>query len=207
MTIVVIRFLIIYFLMTCTMKRLGKRQIGQMQQSEFVTTLFLSELACFVVTDVSFPLLFGILPVLLMLSIEVLISFGSIKVPFIKRLFDEPSSFLIRSGKIDQKEIKKNRITIEELISMVRLAGTEDISMVRDAILEPNGQLSVIKKDASETPFAVIQDGKINHKALTLIGKDQMWLKKVVGKKAPDFEDLFLVLADQNGVRYIVRKE
>ena len=99
---VVIRFLIIYFLMTFAMKILGKRQIGQMQQSEFVTTLFLSELACFVVTDVSIPLLFGVLPVLLMLALEVLISFGSIRFPLLKRSFDEPASFLIRDNRIDQ---------------------------------------------------------------------------------------------------------
>lgn len=202
---VLLRFIIIYFLMTAAMKLLGKRQIGQMQQSEFVTTLFLSELACFVVTDVDIPLLFGILPVLLMLTLEVLISYGSIRSPLLKRSFDEASSFLMREGRIVRSELKNNRITIEELLSMLRLAGVSDITQVRDAILEPNGQLSVVRTTDGILPLAVVVDGEINDKALGILGRDREWLNSLLGKQ--NAEDRFLVLADQNGIRFSVGKD
>ena len=204
---VLIRFMLIYFMITASMKLLGKRQIGQMQQSEFVTTLFLSELACFVVTDASIPLLFGILPVLLMLVLEVLISFGSVRFPLVKRSFDEVSSFLVRDGKIVQKELKNNRITIEELMSMLRLAGAEDMTAVRDAVLEPNGQLSIIRSDAMETPLAVVEDGRINEKALSFLGRDKTWLAALLSEKQCETQRLFLVLADRNCIRFIAEKE
>ena len=207
MITVLIRFLIVYFLLSFSMKLLGKRQIGQMQQSEFITTLFLSELASFVITDPSVPLLFGLLPVLVMLALEVLISFGSVRVPFLKKSFDTPASFLIRDGKLDQKELLNNRITIEELMSMLRLSGAFDISAVRDAILEPNGQLSVIQNDGSATALAVVEDGVVNEKALSLLGRDKAWLRARLREKKAEAEGQFLVCADPGGVRFVAGKD
>ena len=198
--------MIIYGMLTAVMKLLGKRQIGQMQQSEFVTALFLSELACFVVTDPSIPVLYGVLPVLVMLAVEVLVSFGSIRFPRLKRALDEAPSFLMRDGKIDQAEMRKNRVTIDELLSMLRLAGAHDPSEVRDAILEPNGQLSVIPSDKNNTVFAVVEDGRINEKALRMLHKDSAWLLSQLKKPKNAPENLFLVLADKEGIRYIARK-
>ena len=103
--------------------------------------------------------------------------------------------------------MKKNRITIEELLSMLRLAGEDDIHFVRDAVLEPNGQLSVIRTDAGETSFAVVEDGKLNEKALSYLRRDKAWLNGLLAQTGLRSEQLFLVLADKDGIRFVAEKE
>jgi len=139
-----IRFILIYFFMILSMKLMGKRQIGEMQMSELVTAFFLSELATYTVTDSRIPLLYGIIPILLMICIEVIVSFFAIKNPLMKQIFDFTPSILIRNGEILQQELLKNRLTLDELFSLLRLNGYYDLKKVNFAMLEPNGQLSVI---------------------------------------------------------------
>ncbi|MBQ3866708.1 MAG: DUF421 domain-containing protein [Clostridia bacterium] len=207
MIVVLIRFMIVYAVLTASMKLLGKRQIGQMQQSEFITALLISDLACSVVTDEDIPLSYGLLPVIFMICFEVMISYGTVKIPFLKRLFDAPGVFLIRDGVLDQKEMMNNRVTIDELLGLLRLAGAPDIAEVRDAVLEANGEMSVSLSDASPASFAVVEDGVINEKALSRIGRDGAWLKRILSEKGKKEKDLFLVCASSKGICYLCERE
>lgn len=207
MIIVLIRFLIVYALMIFSMKLLGKRQIGQMQQSEFVTTLFFSELLIFAVTDEEIPLIYGILPFVVMVCLEVIISYCNIRVPSLKRLLDSRPVFLIHDGKIDQQALLENRITIDELHSMLRLSSVCDITNVTEAVLEPNGQLSVVSGDQGPISLSVVQDGQINEKALELLGKNEAWLHQQLKEKGQKVEKLFLACATKDGVNLTVKKE
>lgn len=219
----IIRFVVVYFIVIFSMRFLGKRQIGQMQMSELVAAFFLSELATVVLTDESIPFLRGIFPIILLIALEVIVSFLAIKLPFMKKLVDFAPDFLIKDGKVLEKVMLKNRVTIDELLSYLRLNGYNDIRDVRFAILEPNGQLSVVpyaehdvvtlrdmnlSGDEVGYSVAVIDDGKINEKALRLIGKTERWVKDELRKqKVQSVSEVFLLSANFKGETKLVVKE
>ena len=183
-----------------------------MQMSELVTAFFLSDLATQAVLDPESGLLKCVLPIACLIVIEFVISLLSVKVP----------SILIRNGKIQKKELLKNRMTIDELLSFLRQCGAYRLESVDFAILEPNGEMSVILRDEYETPskkdlgldasssgysVAVIDDGKINDKALEIIGRSRKWLFDILRQeKAKDVRDVFLLTSDFTGKTSIVLK-
>jgi len=220
---IILRFIFVYFFMLLSMKILGKRQIGEMQMSELVSAFFLSELATWSVTSGSLPLLYSIVPIALMIIIEIGISLLALKIPFMKKIFDFSPSILVREGEILQKELLKNRLTLDEVFSMLRISGYYDIEKVRFAILEPNGQLSVIpyakydsmscddlKIPTDEKGFsvAIINDGKINEKGIKAIGKNEKWLKRILNQsKIASIKEVFLLVSDFNGNYKIFKKD
>lgn len=220
---VLFRFIFVYFFLLLSMKILGKRQIGEMQMSELVAAFFLSELATFAVTETRFPIYYGLVLIVVMILIEILISFLAVKVPFLKRIFDSSPAILIRDGKILEKELLKNRMTLDELFSHLRLSGYFDIDSVRFAILEPNGQLSVVPYNRCDTPSCeemgisveesgftviIIDDGVLDQKALASIGKNEKWLKKVLEKnKILDVKSVFLLTSNFQGKVNIIKKD
>ena len=152
MLTIFIRILLIYILLILTMRFMGKRQIGQLQLSELVTTILLSELAVQPITDENIPISFAVIPIATLISLEIIISFAVTKISFLKPIFDGKPSILINRGNIDLKEISRVRISMEEFLSQLRIAGIADISDVDYAILEQNGQLSVIPKRSESPP-------------------------------------------------------
>ena len=218
-----VRFMIVYLYMLITMKLMGKRQIGEMQMTELITAFFLSEMATYTVTDEEIPILFGLVPILILICIEVIISFLAVKIPIMKRIFDFSPSILIDEGKVLEKELLNNRLTLDELLSLLRLCGYYRMEQVRFAILEPNGQLSVVPFASEETitcsdlnlskkengfTVAVIDDGKINQKALQAIGKNKAWLfKKLKREKILDPKEVFLFASDFSENTKLIRKE
>ena len=191
MLTIFLRLILVYILLIATMRIMGKRQIGELQISELVTTILLSELAAQPITDSQTPLAFAVIPITALFSIEVIISFAVTKIPFLKSLFDGKPSVLIRHGKLDLAEVGKVRISIEELLSQLRIAGIASIDEVDYAILEQNGQMSVIPKriclpptaaelnrrpDESGIAHAIIVDSKISEYDLQKLGHDHKWL-------------------------------
>ena len=223
MSEIIIRFIIVYFYVLLSMKLVGKRQIGEMQTSELVAAFFLSELATFTVTNRKIPIYFGLVPILLMILMELFVSYLALKIPFFKKIFDFSPSILIRDGFILEKELCKNRVTLDELLSLLRLSGYYDISKVRFAILEPNGQLSVVpfSKNDSLSPedmnmqvpevgysLAIINDGIVNEKALSAIGQNHKWLKRILNKeKVANEKDVFILLSDYLGNYKLIKKD
>lgn len=217
-----IRFLAVYFFLLLSMKILGKRQIGEMQMSELVAAFFLSELATFAVTDKKIPIYYGLILIVVMILVEMIISFLAVKIPFVKRIFDTSPCVLIREGKILEKELLKNRMTLDELFSHLRLVGFYDLNDVRFAILEPNGQLSVVPFYQSQPPscedlnvkvlekgftVVLIDDGVLNAKALSAIGKNRNWLRKILEKNhILDIKSVFLLASDFLGNIVLLRK-
>lgn len=211
----VFRFIIVYFIMIFSMRFLGKRQLGQMEMSELIAAFFLSELATDMLTDKNVSFIQGITSIGIMIVLELAVSFLAIKIPLMKKVFDFSPDFLIKEGKILEKELLKNRVTLDELFSMLRQNGFYDINTVRFAILEPNGQLSVVPFAEFDNPtlldlniqtddrgysVAVIDDGKINKKALSLIGKNEKWLGDELRKlKIKNEGDVFVLAANFKG--------
>ena len=223
MAIVLIRTLIIYLTLLITMRLMGKRQLGEMELSEFVVAALIADLAAHPLQDIGIPLLNGIVPVLTLFCCEVFIAAASMKsIKFRSLLFGRPS-IVIQNGSILQQEMRLNRFTPEELMQELRKQGVYDISRVQYAVLETNGTLNVmsypedkpvtaktlgIDAENESYPSIVINNGRILDNTLRWLGFDRNWLKKKLREeKLSGPEGIYLMVADRDGRTYIAEKE
>ena len=154
MAVILIRLFIVYLLLTMTVRFMGKRQIGEMQMSELVAAFMLSELAVMPITDTGIPLMYSILPILLLAVLEILTSFLFLHLPTLARLVTGEPQVVIRYGKINRTVLKNARMPVTELMGELRLNGYTDPAEIAYAILEENGRLSVIPMQRYQPPCA-----------------------------------------------------
>lgn len=223
MAVLLIRTILIYFLLILVMRLSGKRQIGEIQLSELITTFLLSELASYPLTDPAIPFLHAVVPILTIVCLEIILSFLTTKSAFMKKLLDGKPSIIIRRGVLDQKEMLKMRLNLEDLLCELRLNGISAIADVEYAILEQNGQISVFPKEAKRTvtlsdldmqkkesgiAHAIITDGHINRESLKNARKTEAWLVKTLrAEKIRHTDEVFLMTVDDGGDCKIVKKE
>lgn len=206
MLVLIIRTLILYLLVVAAMRIMGKRQIGEMQPSELVIAIMISDLASVPMQAIDIPLLAGAVPVLTLLVWEVLMSYVSLKSKRMRRYITGEPSIVVYNGHINENELKRLRFNLNDLMEQLRIAGCTDISNVAAAVLETNGQLSVIEKkqeNSGSLPYVLISDGEINENELKRAGKDIKWLKKHI--KLP-VEQVFTAVLDDNGKLDIQKK-
>ncbi len=223
MAIVLIRTFIIYFALLLVMRLLGKRQLGEMELSEFVVAALIADLAAHPLQDMGIPLMNGLLPVAVLFCCEVLISGLALKNIRLRTLFYGKPSVLILRGSIQQQEMRKNRFTCDELMQQLRNQGSMDISKIEYAILETDGRLNVIpfseEKPLSARqmelptepggyPVILVDNGRILSENLQLMGKDERWLQKQLEKQgAKNPSAVFLMTMDQAERIYFCKKE
>ena len=211
MATVLIRTAIIYILFTIAIRLMGKRQVGELQISELITTFMLSELAINPIQDISIPIAYALIPLVFLFAMEVITSFLVTKLPKFRRAFMGAPSIIIRAGVLDQKELGRLRISISELLSELRLKNVSKIEDVDYAILEQNGQLSVFLKGnlqaSNGIAHAIIQDGDINYSALDEAQKSPDWIDTELGKRGLALCEIFLMTYDEKGVINIIKKE
>ncbi len=205
MLVLVIRTLILYLVVVASVRIMGKRQIGEMQPSELVVAIMISDLASVPMQSVDIPLLSGVVPVLTLLVGEVFMSFLSLKSRRARRYITGEPSILIYKGHINEGELERLRFNLNDLLEQLRLSGCPDISKVQVAVLETNGQLSVIeeKDGISELPYMLIADGEINEAELSRSGKNKKWLRENI---KGDFCDIFSAVLDDKGKLHIQKK-
>lgn len=217
-----IRTVILYIALIFVVRLMGKRQVGQMEPSEFVVALLVADLASVPMQNDGVPLLAGLIPILTVLGLELVLSHLSLKsIPLRKLLCGKPV-ILIEKGKILQGNLQKARITLDELTGHLREKDVLDIADVQYAILETNGNLSVFPfpenmpacaADANITPtphalpFTLISDGRLLPENLKKSGKDAAWLQKYLKKKKCHMKDTFLLTVDEMGNTFFCRKE
>lgn len=214
MITVFIRTIIIYLTLIVAMRLMGKRQIGELQISELVITFMLSDLAVIPISDKNIPVSHAIIPILLLLSLEVILSFTQTKSETLRKILCGSPSVVIRRGKLDYEEMSKHRLELEELLSELRLKGAFDVGDVEYAILEENGKLSVqLKADkspltpsqvdivADETGIAhpIIVDGKIDRTSLKKAGRDDSWMFSALARFDVKYQNVFLMTVDDLG--------
>lgn len=213
MATVFIRTIIIYLVFLLTFRIMGKRQVGELQISELVITFMLSELAVNPIQDMSIPILYAIIPLIVLISFEVVLSFLITKSPRVKKLLVGNPSFIIKKGRLDQRELSKLRMGLSELIGELRLKDVKDIADVDYAILEENGKLSVFQKPSANQNnsggigHAIIIDGCVNESNLKQINKTNEWLRKYLKKKGLMLKSIFLMTCDDSGTTNIIIKE
>ena len=154
MTTIFIRTVIIYVVLLTSMRLMGKRQIGELEISDLITTLLVSEIASLPLTDTSIPVSHAIIPIILLLTFEVISSTLLMKIPPIKKFISTRPTTLIDNGRLCPEQMKKVRLTVDELMSEIRQNGISDIDEVQYAILEQNGKISVIQKPEFRPPSA-----------------------------------------------------
>ena len=211
-----VRTVIIYFTITVSMRVMGKRQIGEMELSELVTTLLLSEIAAVPITDFRIPIKRAIIPMLLIISFEIIIPFIIAKKRFIKKLIEGKPSYIIYHGELRLSEIKRSRVSLDELVGELRTQGYFDISDIEYAILETNGRLSILPKSgdsASQNSCGMVHNliinGEIIDFNLKLLGLDEAWLNKQISSLGVSIRDISLFGVDDcdNRVSVISRKK
>jgi uncharacterized membrane protein YcaP (DUF421 family) len=222
MVTVYIRTLIIYIILISAMRLMGKRQIGELQVAELVTTLMISELAVIPMQNTDTPVAYSVIPIVLLLSIEVISSFVLTKCAKLRSIFHGKPSIIILRGKLIQSELSRLRINLNELLSELRLKDISDIDDVEYAILEENGKLSVFTKreknnftpaDAGLKPeengiaHAVIIDGSVSDINLALAQKDRRWLDKYLKENNYLISDVFMMTVDDAGKINVIKRD
>ena len=201
-----LRTVTIYLLLILFMRLTGKRQIGELQLSELVVTLLISELATVHICDPDIPLLNVVFPMLLIISLEIIASFLVTKSPLVKRILDGTPSFLIKKGVIDQKELQKQRVSLEEFLGMLRTKSFAGVSNVEYAILEQNGQISTFnKQDNLEHP--VIVDGRMDYYNMKLLNLSENDINTMLRNSKCRLSDVFLyTVTDDNNTTLILKE-
>ena len=208
MASILIRTIIIYFLLTFTLRIMGKRQIGELDVGDLVSTLLISELAAIPIDDPDIPLLNAVIPILLIFSLEIILSTIKNKSERMKRVLDGEAVYIIYKGRLLQDALRTNRISINEFLSAVRGAGVGDILDIEYALVEPNGSVSIIERDRSSSlAHPIIIDGEIIECELRRAGYDVRWLSKKMAEKKISQAEIFLMTATDNGEINIIKKE
>lgn len=223
MAIVLVRTLVIYFALLITMRLLGKRQLGEMELSEFVLAALIADLAAHPLQDIGIPLINGLVPILTLFCCEVLIAGATLKSVRLRSLFFGRPSVLVLRGKVIQRELRKNRFSLDELMQELRNQGVLDISKIEYGILETDGRLNVILY-ASESPVTpamlnietsrdaypaiIINDGHVMETNLRHLGRDMNWLTKQLNERGTHSpSDVFLMTLNKSGQIYYAAKE
>lgn len=216
------RSIILYLILILAVRLMGKRQIGELEPSEFVVAILIADLASVPMQDIGIPLLSGVIPILTVLALELILSVLNMRSVRVRRFFCGNPIMLMEYGKILQKNLAKTRVTSDELIQHLRENGILDLSTVQYAILETDGKISTIvypkhqpptamdvsvKVDEAQLPLTIISDGAILGEQLTACGKDHAWLDKQLARLGCRQEDVFLLTATKNGKLYLSVRE
>ena len=222
MIISVIRTILLYIVIILAIRIMGKRQIGELQTSELVVTLLISDIAAIPMQNTEQSLLSGIVPILILIVCEIIISFLMLKRAGFRRIICGKPIVIISDGKINQSEMHRLRMSTEDLSEELRQQGIFNIEDVGFAIVETNGKLSVLKKPEKDIPTAeelgiktndkglevvVISDGEISKYSLKICCLNRDWLFDILKKENIELNDVFLMIANGQGEYKIIEKE
>jgi len=217
-----LRTAFLYLVLVLSIRLMGKRQIGQMEASEFVVTMLVANLASIPMQDGAIPLYSGLVPILVVLGLELVLSGGILRSVFLRRLFCGKPVILIDNGKILQENLRRTRVTLDELMSHLRQKDVLDVAQVQFAILETDGNLSVfpypenqpasaadagILPQKQNMPITIVEDGYVSKANLEKAGKDERWLRRVLREKGTSQQDTFLLTVDAADHIYWLGKE
>lgn len=221
MLISFIRTVILYSVLIAVIRLMGKRQLGEMEPMEFVVTMLLANLAAVPMQETGIPLLSGLVPILVVLSMELLLSVLVYHSVGARKLLCGKPVILMENGRLLQENLKKTRITPDELTEFLRMEGVVDLSSVKYAILETGGQISVlpyakckpanakaagVRVEDTPLPVTVISDGQVLEENLPRLGKDRGWVAAVLTNYGCTVRDVYLLTAEPSGKLYFCRK-
>ena len=216
------RTILLYLVLILVIRLMGKRQIGQMEPSEFVVTMLVANLAAIPMQDGAIPLYSGLIPILTVLGLELTLTFLSLRNVFLRKLLCGKPVILIENGNIIQKNLLKTGVTLDELSGHLREKGILELQTVQYAILETNGNLSVfpfpkyvpasakdagIQASSQFIPLTIISDGYLSQENLQKAGKDRNWVERVLQEKQATIETTWLLTVDGRDHILFFKKE
>ncbi len=224
MTVVFFRTLILYIVINIALRIMGKRQIGELQPSEFVVTILISNIATLPIEDTDIPLLAGLIPILTFVVFEVFSSALSMKSITARRIISGNPRVIIRNGEIDQQELKNLRFSVDDLMEQLRISGIFDLDEVLFAIVETTGNVSIMQKhqnrpltpkdvgikfDNSEDYLqsVIISDGKVIQNAMDACSMTKQKLDNILKKEKVNAQDIFIMTCNKALDYKIIKKQ
>lgn len=223
MAICFFRTLILYLLLIAAVRMMGKKQVGELEPTELVLAMLLSDLASVPMQDFGLPLLFGVLPIVLLVCLSMLLSMLTLRSIRLRELLYGRPSLILDHGRLLQGELARNRLTVDELLEELRKQGYLDPRAVKYAILENSGEISVIpyETEAPATPrqlalsvaegglpVTIISDGRILARNLRKLGRDRSWLYgQLRAQGLESVREVFLFTVDETGRVYLCKRE
>ncbi len=221
MIIVIIRSVLLYFIIVLSLRLMGKKQLAQLQPSELVTTILISNIATLSLEDLSVPMIYGIIPILMIVSMDVFMSFIMLKSTRIRKMVTGTPQIIISDGKIDQQVMKRLRYTIDELMEAMRECMIFDLSEVQYAIVETTGKVNFYQKscyrnvekgdlDIREAncnpPTLLIKDGEINTPAVKRWEGGEQRIYNILAEKKAKLSEVFIMtFSDDKGINIILK--
>lgn len=221
MTINFIRAGIIYFFIILAVRLMGKRQVGELKPHELVITILLSAIAVIPLEENSMPLANCIVPILLFISMEIIVSVLSMKSIWFRNLVQGRPIFIIRNGKLDQKKLRQMRFTIDDIVDALRQKDIFDISEVRDAVVETNGTISVLPKaqyrpltpndvnlnvEEKGMPVTIVMDGKPVIEYFNEYKVKDSEIELVLQTVNKEVSKILLLTIDDDGNTFLIEK-
>lgn len=222
MSVVLIRSLILYILVIFAVRLMGKRQLGELQPSELVITILVSNIATLPLEDVNIPLMVGVTPILALVCFEVLMSWVNLKSPKLRKIISGSPKIIISNGVIDDNVLSELRLSVDDLMMSLRTNDIFSLDEVQYAIVETTGSVSVmkktdcdtptrsefnIKKKSSDPPMVVISDGRIIEKAAENVGMKVSRIREILNNAKLEPKDVFIMTADSSGNYFIADKK
>ena len=218
-----IRTLILYILLISGLRLMGKRQVGELEPSELVLSLVIADLAAVPMQDYGIPLVTGVVPILALMALTMIMSVLTMKSIRLRDLMCGRPSIIIRDGVLDQSEMARNRLTVDELLEELRNRGYTGPETVKYAVLETNGRLSVLPYETQKPPTAqqlgitpeeaslphiLISDGRVLDRNLEFLGYDRTWLQEQLAQRQCSHpRSVFLLMADEKGLVCLIKKQ
>ncbi len=207
--IIFMRTVLIYFIIFAILRLMGKREIGKLSIFDLIISVMIAEIAVFVIEDPNKPFVYGLLPMLVLVAVQLALSFVQLKSQRIRSLLDGKPSILIQNGRLDIREMRRQRYSLDDLLQQLREKDVAGVSDVEFAILENSGKLSVFKKsdDPAQPPLPLVMDGIIQTEHLQKLGKSERWLKKHLEIEGiDDVRDVFYCsLESEEPLRWMIQ--
>lgn len=206
--IVLERTVLFYILITVIYRFMGKREVGQLGVIDLIVSILIAELAAMSIDKREDSIFISIIPIIALGLIQIFLSYVSLKSKKVRDIFDGNPSVIINSGKVNFKEMVKQRYNLDDLLTQLREKNVKSIEEIDYAILEPSGKLSVFKKNEhkfNELPLPLILDGKLDEDILKKISKNKNWLDNILIKENLTVKDIFYAYFRDNNL-YIIKQ-
>ena len=217
-----LRTLLLYIAVIAAIRLMGKRQIGDLDPSELVVTILVSDLAAVPMQDLGIPMVSGLVAIATLIVLEILLSFLALKSRPFRRLLNGQPAIIIRGGKLDIQKLRQMRLTTDEVIETLRKQNVASVADVKYGVIEPDGTLTVIPRQAKQPvtadmlglsprdaglPLVVVSDGKLVNRSLQLLHLDPRDIENRLNNQSIALSDVFLMTLDDCGNTFLQRKE
>ncbi|MDY3618670.1 DUF421 domain-containing protein [Agathobaculum sp.] len=222
MSVPLLRTVILYFAVVAAVRVMGKRQIGELDPSELVITILISDLAAIPMQDLGIPLFAGLVPIAALIILEIFMSYFAMKSRRFRRLINGQPAIIIKKGELDIQKMRQMRLTTDEIIETLRKQGVASVSDVKYGVIEPDGTLSIVLKQPQQPvtaemlnltpkdqglPVVVVSDGKLVQRSLQLLHKEAKEVENQLKNQGYTVADVFLMTLDDCGNVFIQPKE